>query len=425
MLRRMSDRERDSRALAGNGLASELLAEARSMRSWMSEIRRDLHRHPELGLEEHRTSGRVQERLAELGIEFVAGMAGTGVLGMIRGTGEGRVVALRADLDALPLQDSKQVAYCSQVPGKMHACGHDVHTAVLLGAARLLRERVKGRPGVVKLIFQPAEETVGGARLLVAEGVLESPRVDAIFGLHVDPGLDVGMVGLRYGQRNASSDDVAITIHGRSCHGAYPAAGVDAIVVAAHVVTALQTVVSRNVDARSSAVVTFGVIEGGTLRNIVAPQVRLVGTIRNLEPATRELVLRRVREIAEGVAAGLGGRADVRIDPSYDPVINHDGMVDLVRASAERLVGATRIVVFNRPNMGVEDFGFYLTHVPGAFYSLGVRNEAAGIIHPVHNDRFDVDEECLAYGAALQALNALAILDDGEVAPLPTTSEPC
>lgn len=424
MLRAMPGSEAGSRTQPDDKQARELLAEARSILGWMSEIRRDLHRHPELGLEEHRTSERVQKRLAELGIGFVAGLAGTGVLGMIRGSGEGRVVALRADLDALPLQDSKDVPYRSQTPGKMHACGHDVHTAVLLGAARLLRERLKTLPGTVKLIFQPAEETVGGARLLVEQGVLESPRVDAIFGLHVDPDYDVGTVGLRYGQRNASSDDLAITVHGRSSHGAYPYSGVDAIVAAAHVVTALQTVVSRNVDARSSAVVTLGIIEGGTQRNIVAGQVKMVGTVRSLDPATRELTLRRITEVAQGVAAGLGARAEVQIDPSYDPVINHDAMVDVVRSSAERIVGRERVVVLSQPNMGVEDFGFYLTHVPGAFYSLGVRNEAAGIVHPPHNERFDVDEECLAYGAALQALNALTVLE-GPAAPTAAVGDTC
>lgn len=392
---------------------AEILAAARAILPWMVEIRRDLHRHPELGLEEHRTSARVRERLDELGIPHVDGLAGTGVLGTIRGgrTPEGRVVALRADLDALPLHDAKEVSYRSQVPGRMHACGHDGHTAILLGAARLLAERAGQLAGTVKLIFQPAEETVGGARLLVEAGVLENPRVEAIFGLHVDPGLDVGWVGLRYGQRNASSDNVAITVHGRSSHGAYPAVGVDAIVAAAHVVTALQTVVSRNVDARNSAVLTLGTIEGGTQGNIVAGRVRMVGTVRTLDPAIRELVLRRVREVAEGVAAGLGARAEVEIEPSYDPVINDNAMVEVVRASAVRLLGEERLVVFERPNMGVEDFGFYLTRVPGAFFSLGVRNREAGIVHPVHNERFDLDEEGLAYGAALQVLNVLGILE--------------
>jgi amidohydrolase len=389
--------------------AAALLAEARELLPWMIGLRRELHRHPELGLEEHWTSARIQGELTALRIPFVAGLAETGVVGTIGGEG-GRAVALRGDIDALPLQDAKEVPYRSEIAGRMHACGHDVHTTVVLGAAKLLQSRIDRSGGTVKLIFQPAEETVGGAKLLVEEGVLENPRVEAIFGLHVDPGLPVGHVGLKYGQRNASSDDVAITVRGRSCHGAYPAAGVDAIVAAAHVVTALQSVVSRNVDARQSAVVTIGTIRGGTQGNIVAPAVEMVGTVRTLDRAIRELVLRRVREVAESVAAGFGATAEVRIDPSYDPVINDDAMVDLVRASAAAMVGEERITVFDRPNMGVEDFGFYLTHVPGAFYSLGVRNEARGIVHPVHNDRFDVDEECLAYGAALQALNALAVL---------------
>ncbi len=394
----------------GRRLAAELLAEARELLPWMVEIRRDLHRHPELGLEEWRTSGRVQAVLAELGIPYSAGLAGTGVLGLVPGAGEGRVVALRADLDALPLQDAKDVPWRSTIPGRMHACGHDVHTAILLGAAHLLRARLATRPGLVKLIFQPAEETVGGARLLIEAGVLESPRVDAIFGLHVDPGMEVGGFGLHYGQRNASSDNLGITIHGRSCHGAYPSAGIDAIVVAAHVVSALQTVVSRNLDARSSAVLTLGTIAGGTQGNIVAQRVAMTGTVRTLDRSTRELVLRRVQEVCAGVAAGFGARAEVVIEPSYDPVINDDRMVDLVRASIGQLVGPERVVVFERPNMGVEDFGFYLSHVPGAFYSIGVRNEALGIVHPVHNDHFDADEQCLAYGAALQALNALNAL---------------
>ncbi len=384
-----------------------LLDEARAMLPWMVEIRRDLHRHPELGLEEHRTAGRVCERLRELGIEHRSGVAQTGVVGLIPGRADGPAVALRADLDALPLEDAKQVPYRSEVPGKMHACGHDVHTTVLLGAARLLAARRGELERPVKLIFQPAEETVGGAKLLIAEGVLDDPPVAAIFGLHVDPELAAGKLGLRYGQRNASSDDLLVTVRGRSGHAAYPAGTVDAIVVAAQVISALQSVVSRNVDARESAVVSFGTIRGGTQANIVADRVELVGTARCLDPKIREVVLRRVRETAEGVAAGLGARAEVEIRPSFDPLVNDDGMVDLVRGSAASLVGAENIVVYQRPNMGVEDFGFYLARVPGAYFSLGVRNEAAGIIHPIHSDRFDVDESAMALGAAVQALNAL------------------
>lgn len=394
-------------ATAAHSAASDLLAAAQAILPWMVEIRRDLHQHPELGLEEHRTRGRVEARLDELGIPFVGGLAGTGVVGTIAGRSSGPAVALRADLDALPLHDGKDVPYRSCHDGKMHACGHDVHTAVLLGAARLLGERAAELAGPVKLIFQPAEETVGGARLLVEQGVLADPPVAAIFGLHVDPGMEVGTVGLKYGQRNASSDNLKIVVHGRSCHGAYPSSGVDAIVVAAQVVSALQSVVSRNVDARASAVVTLGTISGGTQGNIVAARVEMVGTVRTLDNTTRALVLRRVREVAEGVASGFGARAEVVIEPSYDPLVNADEMVDVVRRSAGELLGEEGIVVVQRPNMGVEDFGFYLSHVPGAFYSLGVRNEAAGIVHPVHHELFDVDERAMAYGAALQVRNVL------------------
>jgi amidohydrolase len=398
---------------AGTSAAPEpqtLLAAARELLPWMSEIRRDFHQHPELGLEEHRTAARIQALLDELGIDHVDGLGGTGVLGLIPGTSDSPVVALRADMDALPMQDAKQVPYRSQVPGKMHACGHDVHMAVLLGAARLLTDMVAPLPGTVKLIFQPAEETVGGAKLLIEAGVLEDPVVNAIFGLHVDGGQDVGTFGLHYGQRNASSDNVDIIVHGRSGHGAYPAGGVDAIVVAAQVVTALQTVVSRNVDARDSAVVSFGKIQGGSQGNILADRVGLVGTVRCLDPAVRELVVQRVRETAEGVAAAMGGRAEVEIEPSYDPLINDNAMVDVVRQNARELVGEDNVFIFPKPNMGVEDFAYYVSRVPGAFFALGTRNEAAGIVDLVHHASFDVDEECMAYGAAIQAMNALTIL---------------
>ncbi len=389
--------------------AAALLDEAREILPWMVEIRRDLHRHPELGLEEHRTAGRVCELLDELGIEHRAGLAKTGVVGLIPGRDDGPAVALRADLDALPLEDAKQVPYRSRVPGKMHACGHDVHTSILLGAGRLLAARNAMLPRPVKLIFQPAEETVGGARLLIEEGVLEDPPVSAIFGLHVDPDIEVGKLGLRYGQRNASSDDLLVTVHGRSGHGAYPAGGVDAIVAAAQVVSAMQSVVSRNVDARESAVITFGMVNGGTQGNILASRVELVGTVRCLDPRIREIVLRRARETAEGVAAGLGARAEVEIRPSYDPLVNDDSMVEVVRRSAAELVGKENLVVSDRANMGVEDFAFYLARVPGAFFSLGVRNEAQGIDHPIHHELFDVDETAMALGAAIQALNALGV----------------
>ena len=390
--------------------ASEILAAAREILPWMIAIRRDLHQHPELGLEEHRTSAKVRALLDDMGIEHEDGLGGTGVLGLIRGKNEGRVVALRADLDALPIQDDKDVSYASKSPGAMHACGHDVHTTVLLGAARLLEGAKASLAGAVKLLFQPAEETVGGARLMIEAGALENPHVDAIFGLHVDPGLGVGTVGLHYGQRNASSDDLEIIVHGSAAHGAYAFEGVDAVVAAAHIITALQTIVSRNVDAREAAVVSLGTIRGGTQGNIVANRVELTGTIRCLNQTTRTSVQKRIKDAAEAVALGLGARAELRITPSYDPVVNDESMVDIVRDNSRMLLGDEAVVIFPKPNMGVEDFGFYLSEVPGVFYSLGVRNEDAGIVHPVHTALFDVDESAMAIGVALQVLNALSVV---------------
>ena len=390
--------------------AGGVLAEAREILPWLIEVRREFHQHPELGLEEHWTSARVQELLDGMGIEHVGGIGGTGVLGRIRGQRDDRAVALRADLDALPIEDAKEVPYKSRIAGKMHACGHDVHTTVLLGAARLLAARAAQLPGMVKLLFQPAEETVGGAQLMIGAGVLEDPKVGAIFGLHVEPDVDVGHFEVRYGQRNASSDSVTLTIHGRSGHGAYPAESVDAIVVAAQVVSAVQSIVSRNVDARDAAVISFGTVQGGTIGNVVANRVELTGTVRTLDPAIRDRVLGRLRQTAEGVASALGGKAEVWIEPGYDPLINDDGMVELVHANATALVGEDKVHVKPSPNMGVEDFAYYLGRAPGAFFSLGVRNQARGIVHTVHHELFDVDEECLAFGVAAQVLNALTAL---------------
>jgi amidohydrolase len=412
--RRIADRLRSRVSAVLDPVArnapAEILTAAREIQPWLTEVRRTLHRHPELGLEEHRTSRFVRDWLDQLGIEHADGLGGTGVLGLIPGKEGGPVVALRADLDALPIEEENEVPYRSLFPGKMHACGHDAHTAILLGAGRILSRFAGELPGTVKLLFQPAEETVGGAELLIEAGVMEKPKVDAVFGLHVEPDLEVGKIGVRYGQRNAASDDVRISLLGRSGHGAYPAGGVDAVVMAAQVVTALQSVVSRNVDARQSAVVSIGIIRGGAAGNVMASRVELVGTVRTLDPRIRETVLQRVKGVAEGVAAGMGGRAEVEFEPGYVALINDTAMVDVVRVAGEAVLGEENVVIYRQPNMGVEDFAYYLKHAPGAFYSLGVRNEEKGIVHSVHHERFDLDEDCLPIGAAIQALNALTVL---------------
>lgn len=386
----------------------ELWKQAHALKPWLVEVRRDFHRHPELGMEEYRTRDQIVHYMQEMGIPYKTGIANTGVVGLIEGEKSGKTVALRADLDALPIAEENDVDYKSTVPGKMHACGHDAHMTILLGAARLLNERKEYLPGNVKLLFQPAEETVGGAKQMIQAGVLENPRVDAVFGLHVAPEIPVGEIGLKYGQMNAASDTIYLTVKGNNGHGAYPHTGKDAIVIAAQVITTLQTIVSRNVDPRQSAVVSIGVIQGGTQGNIIADEVKMTGTVRTFESKVRERVLQRVEEVLTYTTRSMGGDYTFKLgDDGYIALINDNEMVDLVRNSGETLLGRERVTQIDFPSMGVEDFSYFAAAVPSAFFRLGCRNEAKGIVHSSHTGRFDIDEDCLPIGAALQVQNAV------------------
>lgn len=387
----------------------DLISEAWYLKNELVRIRRHLHMYPELGLEEHRTAAMVENTLQHLGISTQR-VAGTGVIGLLSGASSGRTVALRADMDALPLTDEKKVDYASKMPGKMHACGHDAHTAALLGAAMLLTKHRWEFAGNVKFLFQPAEETVGGALPMIEEGAMENPQVDAVFGLHTDVDIDVGKIGIIYGKANAASDTFDVVICGRGSHGAAPHKGVDAIAVGAQIITALQNVVSRNVDPVDAAVVTVGVIQGGYQRNIIADELRFSGIIRTLDPKTRQAVLQRVKDTVAGIASAMGAKALVRISPSYPSLINDNHMVDLVKDTAEEMLGRRKVVLVKEPNMGVEDFAYFLQRVPGAFFRLGVRNEQKGIVHASHSSLFDIDEDALVIGAAMHAAVALRYL---------------
>ncbi|WP_227003887.1 M20 metallopeptidase family protein [Salicibibacter halophilus] len=379
---------------------------AKKLLPWLCEVRRDFHMYPELGMEEYRTMDKVCHHLDALNIPYEKNIANTGVVAIIEGNNpEGKTIALRADMDALPIREENDVPYYSRHKGKMHACGHDAHMTILLGAACILSSNRDELPGNVKLLFQPAEETVGGAAPMIEEGALKDPTVDAVLGLHVAPELPVGTIGVKYGQMNASSDALSLTVHGKGAHAAYPAGGKDAIVMSAQLLSALQTVVSRNVDARESAVVTFGTISGGTQPNIVADRVHLQGTMRTLNPKVRADVLERLQATVENVAKGLGGSAELAIDPGYTALINNDKMVDLVKKAGKDLLGEKNMTITPKPSLGVEDFSFFAAEVPGAFYRLGVRNESKGIVHGGHTPRFDIDERALAIGAAMQVCN--------------------
>lgn len=388
-----------------------LLAAARDLKPWIVAVRRRLHMNPELGLEEHETADAIEKWLGELGIE--SRRKGTAVVGLVRGARDGRTVALRADIDALPIQEEGHPEYRSRKDGLMHACGHDAHTAIQLGAARILAERKGQFAGNVKLLFQPAEETDGGAETMIGDGCLEEPRVERVYGLHVMSYLPVGFVELKKGVLCGSSATLTIRIHGRSAHGAYPETGIDAVLIAANVVLSLNTLVSRYVSPLEQAVLSIGTIHGGVTSNILASQVEMKATLRTTSDEVRGALLERIRAIVEGVPPTFGGTGEMAVSYGYEALVNHDEAVDEVRTMAEALLGADRITWKEKPSMGVEDFAFLVKARPGAFYHLGCGNADRGITAPAHSAAFDIDEDCLVLGAAMQAGLAMAYLDTG------------
>lgn len=389
-----------------------ILTLAEEIKEWVIGVRRDFHKNPELGMEEFRTGEKITEYLEKMGIEYKKGIAKTGILGIIRGKEEGKTVALRADMDALPIEDKKEVEYRSTKEGKMHACGHDAHMAILLGTAKVLSGMRDNLKGNVKLIFQPAEESVGGAKPMIEEGIMENPVVDAVFGLHVAPEIPVGEIGVKFGKMNASADGIKIVIHGESTHGAYPHSGVDALLIASHVVVALQSIVSRNMDPRDSAVVTLGRIHGGQRGNIIANKIEIIGTVRTLTPETRDRVLEKIKRIVYNVSESMGGKGEVFIEQGYTSLINDDNMVELVKRNGEEILGKDKVRIIKEASLGAEDFAYFLEKAPGAYFRLGCGNVEKGIIHDGHHCLFDIDEDCLAIGVALQVQNVLSILQE-------------
>ncbi|CAM2076042.1 MAG: amidohydrolase [Clostridium sp.] len=386
--------------------------EANHIKDELIEIRRTLHQYPELGFEETNTSKFIKDFLRKEGIQFKE-FAGTGVCGIIEGTKEGvnnKVIGLRADIDGLPMQDKKVCSYASKVSGKMHACGHDGHTTILLGAAKLLNKNKDKFNGTVKLIFEPAEETTGGAKVMIEEGVLTNPTVDVMCGLHVEETLDAGMIMVRRGTVNAASNPFNITIKGSGGHGAYPDTAIDPIVMASHVVTSLQSIVSREIKPVNPAVVTIGSIHGGTAQNIIPNEVKLGGIIRTMTNEDREFAKARLKEIVNGICTTFRGSAEIEIEESYPCLYNDDNMVKILEDSAINIIGSENVKVQKNPKLGVESFAYFANKVPSVFYFLGIRNEEKGIVHPAHNSLFDIDEDALPIGVAIQCEVAMNYL---------------
>jgi amidohydrolase len=386
-----------------NPLLTALKARAAAIHPDVVALRRDLHAHPELAFEEHRTAGVVQRELAALGIPFQAGVARTGVVGLIEGGQPGPTIALRADMDALPIVEQNAIDYCSTVPGKMHACGHDAHTASLLGTARLLNELRAELPGTVKLIFQPSEEKhPGGASVMVQEGVLENPHVRSIVGQHVAPNIPVGQVGVRSGQYMASSDEILMTIHGKGGHGAHPHTAIDPVTIMAQTIVALQTIVSRNADPRTPSVLTFGDVHATGATNIIPNFVTLMGTFRTFDEAWRFRAHDLIRQLATAVVQGMGGRLEIDIRVGYPVLSNDPAVAESIRQGLCEYMGPENVHDLDLWPAS-EDFAFYTQRIPGCFYRLGTRNEAQGIVHGLHTPLFNIDESALATSTGLMA----------------------
>lgn len=394
-----------------------LLAEIKKLsKEYFEDVvffRRHFHAMPELSTQEHKTAAYIAARLNEMGISYEEGIAGTGIVGHIKGKNpDSKVVALRADMDALPILEENKVEYKSATPGVMHACGHDVHMASLLGSAKILQQLRNHWQGTVKLIFQPSEEkNPGGARMMLQEGALDHPRPAAIFGQHVFPGLPAGKVGIRSGSYMASADEIYITVKGRGGHAAKPELNVDPVLIAAHVIVALQQIVSRNAAPYIPTVLSFGRIIGEGHTNVIPDEVKIEGTFRTFDEHWRQKAHQRIRETAVFVAQGMGGDCDVFISDGYPYLHNHEELAEKFRIHASQYLGAENVEELEL-SMTAEDFAFYSRKFDTCFYRLGVRNMENGITSNLHTSTFDVDERALETGMGLMAWLAIRELAD-------------
>lgn len=366
-------------------------------------IRHQLHANPELSYQEFETSKLVQHKLASWNIPYDI-KATTGVIGLIEGKNPGkRIIALRADMDALPIKEANDVPYKSKNEGVMHACGHDVHTTCLLGASRILSELKNEWEGTVKLIFQPGEEkNPGGASLLIKEGVLENPKPASIFGLHVHPGLQVGKMSFRSGKVMASADELYITVKGKGGHAASPHLCIDPILIASHLITGLQQIVSRHNNPHNPTVLSITAINGGSTTNVIPDEVQLKGTFRAMDEQWRFKAHELIRTMATNLVRSMGGEIDLLIDVGYPSVYNNEALNEIAKQKAALFVGDQNVEETEK-RMGAEDFGYYSQQIPGCFFRLGVMNEAKGIISGVHTPTFNIDESAIEIGMGMMA----------------------
>lgn len=372
------------------------------------DIRREFHMYPELSEKEFDTMNRICSYLDKWDIEYEKNIAETGVVAIIRGEKPGKTIGARADIDALPICEETDLSFKSKNPGVMHACGHDVHTAIHLGMAKILKQVEKELEGNVKIFFQPAEETIGGAKRMIEQGVLKNPDVDNVIGLHVEESLEVGEIMIKKGKVNAATNEMIIKVKGSSGHAAYPERAIDGIVIAGNIITGLQSLVSRNVSPLNPIVLTLGKINGGTKSNVIAGEVIITGTLRTLDQDTRNFAENRVREICEYIGRAYGGQVEVEfpIPGAFEPLINDGGVVDIIVEESEKIIGTENIFWKEQSSMGGDDFAFFTAEVPSAYYFLGSGHDIAA-----HSEGFLVDEDCIAIGMEIQLNTILRLLE--------------
>lgn len=386
---------------------NEIIDKVNDLNDWIINIRRDIHETPELAMEEYITKEKIKKYLDEIGIEYKEYETHRGLMAHIIKDKSYKTIGIRADIDALPINEKNNKKYKSKHEGIMHACGHDAHTAILIGACKVLYDMRDELNVNVKFFFQAAEENFGGAKYLVKDKCLENPNVDYMFGLHVQANIETGFIECKSGTLNASSNSIKIRVKGKRAHGAYPENGVDALVCAAQIITSLQSIVSRNISPQNMAVITLGKIFGGEAQNVICEIIEIDGTIRSLNDESKKLIIDRLVTIVENTAKAYECEGSVKIEDGYPPVINDKELVDIIEFNTQKLLNKEAYINKEYSSMGAEDFSFYTKNCKGVFFHLGCGNKDKGINSLLHTDTFDIDEECLAIGTAMHVLNVI------------------
>lgn len=389
-------------------IKEDIIKKGYEISDYLTRVRRDLHRTPELAMQEFVTKEKIKKYLDEIGVDYIEFEHHRGIMAYIYSKNAKTTIGIRGDIDALPIEEKKESEYKSRNKGVMHACGHDAHTTMLIGACKLLYEMKNELNVNVKFFFEPAEEKDGGAKFFVEDGLMENPKVEYMFGAHVQGYLDVGVIESKYGTLNASTNSVLIKVKGKKGHGAYPQNGIDALVAAAQIITSLQSIISRNLAPHDMAVLTLGKIQGGDAGNIICDEVTINGTLRTLDSEQRDFIVKRATEIVENTAKAYRCEAKFKIkENGYDALINDKDLINIVKDSAEGFLGKGSFVFKDYPSMGGEDFSFFTENCKGAFFHIGCANKEKGITSLIHTADFDIDERCLSIGSIMHVLNVL------------------